>query len=124
LLELDQRFDWFEFRPGELTVWTGFNGHGKSLLLSQVQLGLMQQGERFVIFSGEMTPEYLLKRMVKQATGPGSPDAGLHRRRGRVAARSLLHLQPDRQRHGQAAAGGVRLCAQALRRVTMSSSTR
>ena len=73
VLQLDQRFDWFEFRPGELTVWTGFNGHGKSLLLSQVQLGLMQQGERFVVFSGEMTPEYLLKRMVKQATGLDRP---------------------------------------------------
>jgi twinkle protein len=73
LLELDQRFDWFEFRPGELTVWTGFNGHGKSLLLSQVQLGLMSQGQRFVVFSGEMVPEYLLKRMTKQATGIDRP---------------------------------------------------
>lgn len=73
LLELDQRFEWFEFRPGELTVWTGFNGHGKSLLLSQVQLGLMSQDQRFVIFSGEMTPEYLLKRMTKQATGLDRP---------------------------------------------------
>jgi twinkle protein len=73
VLELDQRFEWFEFRPGELTVWTGFNGHGKSLLLSQVQLGLMGQGQRFCVFSGEMTPEYLLKRMVKQATGIDRP---------------------------------------------------
>jgi twinkle protein len=73
LLELDQQFEWFEFRPAELTVWTGFNGHGKSLLLSQVQLGLMGQGERFLIFSGEMTPEYLLKRMTKQATGLDRP---------------------------------------------------
>lgn len=69
LLQLDQKYEWFEFRPGELTVWTGFNGHGKSLLLSQVQLGLMSQGERFVVFSGEMIPENLIKRMVKQATG-------------------------------------------------------
>jgi twinkle protein len=76
LLELDQKFDWFEFRQGELTVWTGYNGHGKSLLLSQVQLGLMRQGERFVIFSGEMTPEYLIKRMVKQATGIDRPTPG------------------------------------------------
>ncbi len=76
VLQLDQRFDWFEFRPGELTVWTGFNGHGKSLLLSQVQLGLMSQGERFIVFSGEMTPEYLLKRMTKQATGIDRPTPG------------------------------------------------
>jgi twinkle protein len=73
LLQLDRQFEWFEFRPGELTVWTGFNGHGKSLMLSQVQLGLMSQGARFVVFSGEMTPEYLLKRMTKQATGLDRP---------------------------------------------------
>lgn len=73
VLRLDHDLEWFEFRPGELTVWTGYNGHGKSLLLSQVQLGLMAQGERFMVFSGEMTPEYLLKRMVKQATGHDRP---------------------------------------------------
>lgn len=72
-LRLDRDFDWFEFRPGELTVWTGFNGHGKSLFLSQVLLGLMQQGERAMVFSGEMTPERQLKRMVKQAAGLDKP---------------------------------------------------
>lgn len=72
-LMLDVTFDWFDFRPGELTVWTGYNGHGKSLLLSQVQLGLMAQGQRFIVFSGEMQPEYLLKRLVKQATGLDRP---------------------------------------------------
>lgn len=72
-LMLDQRLEWFEFRPGELSVWTGYNGHGKSLLLSQVLIGLMQQGERVVVFSGEMTPERQLKRMVKQASGLDMP---------------------------------------------------
>lgn len=72
-LALDQQFQWFQFRPGQLTVWTGFNGHGKSLLLSQVQLGLIAQGEKFIVFSGEMQPEYLLERMVKQATGLEKP---------------------------------------------------
>lgn len=73
VLKLDKEIDWFEFRPGELTVWTGINGHGKSLMLSQVMLGLMAQGERIVVFSGEMTPERQVKRMVKQAAGLGRP---------------------------------------------------
>lgn len=73
VLRLDKDLDWFEFRAGELTVWTGYNGHGKSLLLSQVMLGLMAQGERVVVFSGEMTPERQLKRMVKQASGLDRP---------------------------------------------------
>lgn len=76
ILRLDKDLDWFEFRPGELSVWTGYNGHGKSLLLSQVMLGLMAQGEQVVVFSGEMTPERQLKRMVKQATGLDRPTLG------------------------------------------------
>ena len=73
VLRLDRDMDWFEFRPGELSVWTGYNGHGKSLMLSQIILGLMQQGERVTVFSGEMTPERQLKRLVKQATGLDRP---------------------------------------------------
>lgn len=73
VLRIDRNLDWFEFREGEVTVWTGINGHGKSLLLSQVQLGLMAQGEKFVVFSGEMTPARLMKRTIKQATGLDRP---------------------------------------------------
>ena len=76
VLRLDKDLEWFEFRPGELTVWTGYNGHGKSLLLSQVLLGLAAQGERATVFSGEMTPERQIKRMVKQATGIDRPTMG------------------------------------------------
>jgi DNA primase (bacterial type) len=75
-LRLDQDFDWFEFRGGEVTLWTGINGHGKSMLLSQVGLGLMQQGAVFCVFSGEMKPVRQLKRMVKQATGIDRPTVG------------------------------------------------
>lgn len=73
VLRLDKDQDYFEFRPGELTVWTGINGHGKSLMLAQVMLGLIQQGERFCVFSGEMTPERQVKRLVKQSTGLDRP---------------------------------------------------
>ena len=73
VLTLDRELPWFQFRQGELTIWTGYNGHGKSLILSQALLGLMQQGEQVVIFSGEMTPERQLKRMVKQAAGMDRP---------------------------------------------------
>ncbi|MDE2451993.1 MAG: AAA family ATPase [Burkholderiales bacterium] len=66
-------FDWFEFRSGELTVWTGYNGHGKSLLNGQVLLGLMHQGERVCVFSGEMHPARQGKRLAKQATGLDRP---------------------------------------------------
>lgn len=68
--------EWFEFRPGELTVWTGYNGHGKSLMNNQVLLGLMHQGERVCVFSGEMHPTQQGKRLVKQATGLERPTPG------------------------------------------------
>lgn len=73
ILSLDEPMPWFEFRMGELTVWTGINGHGKSLMLSQVQLGLMAQGEKFCVFSGEMSPQRQVKRMSKQITGMDRP---------------------------------------------------
>lgn len=76
-LRIDHDLEWFEFRGGEVTVWTGINGHGKSLLLGQVQLGLMAQGEHFVVFSGEMKPARLLKRAVKQSTGVDRPTRAL-----------------------------------------------
>ena len=33
--------DDFAFRMGEVTIWGGVNGHGKSLVTSQVALSLM-----------------------------------------------------------------------------------
>lgn len=75
VLRLDRDLDWFEFRLGEVTVWTGYNGHGKSLMLSQVLLGLMARDVNVMVFSGEMTPARQVKRLVKQATGLDRPTA-------------------------------------------------
>jgi twinkle protein len=72
-LQLDKPCDFFHFRLGEYTCWTGINGHGKSLMLDQILLGLMQQGERVAVFSGEMPPARHLQRIHKQATGVGKP---------------------------------------------------
>jgi twinkle protein len=69
----EKKYPWFEFRPGEYTCWTGINGHGKSLMLSQVMLGLMQQDQQVMVFSGELTPERQGVRLVKQATGLDRP---------------------------------------------------
>lgn len=66
-------YDWFEFRGGEYSVWTGINGHGKSLALSQILLGLADQGDRCMVFSGEMPAATQLLRMSKQAAGLAKP---------------------------------------------------
>ena len=58
-----------QFRPGELSVWNGINGHGKSLLLNQVMIGFMKQGARVAIASLELKPEETITRMVSQTFG-------------------------------------------------------
>lgn len=61
--------DSFDFRPGEVTLWAGQNGHGKSLVTSQVALSLMGQGERVVLASFEMKPAMTLQRMARMYCG-------------------------------------------------------
>lgn len=61
--------DRFELRPGELTIWAGINGHGKSLLLNQVMISVMRQGGKVVIASLELHPVETLARMVCQMSG-------------------------------------------------------
>jgi twinkle protein len=66
----------FDFRPGEVTIWAGQNGHGKSLVTSQVALSLMGQGEKVCIASFEMKPVSTMQRMARMycATNPFSPE--------------------------------------------------
>lgn len=61
------------FRPGEVSVWTGWNGHGKSQATSYVMAGGIRQGERVCIASMEMRPVSTLKRMTRQITATGNP---------------------------------------------------
>lgn len=66
-----------EFQPGEVTVWSGYNGHRKSMFTGQVALDLCVQNQRTLIVSLEMQPEKTLARMAKQASGSAIPQAGL-----------------------------------------------
>lgn len=61
--------DSFAFRPGEVTVWAGGNGSGKSLMTGQVMLGLIKQNQKICIASFEMKPKVTLKRMIRQFAG-------------------------------------------------------
>lgn len=66
----------FDFRPGEVTLWAGQNGHGKTQVVSQVMLSLIGQGERVCIASFEMKPETTLARMARMyaCENPFSPE--------------------------------------------------
>ena len=63
------------FRVGEMTVWAGYNGHRKSMLVGQVALDLCTDGQRVLIASMEMQPARTLARMARQASGARWPAA-------------------------------------------------
>ncbi len=63
----------FEFRQRELTIWTGYKGHGKSLMLSQALVEAMNNGKRIFIMSPEFKPETVLERMLYQSCRSTEP---------------------------------------------------
>lgn len=66
----------FEFRPGEVTIWAGQNGHGKSLVTSQIALSLIGQCQKVVIASFELKPVVTMQRLARMFVGmnPYSPE--------------------------------------------------
>ena len=62
----------FRFRPGEVTLWVGSNGSGKSLVMGQCALTLSQV-EPVGIASFEMPPASTVARMFRQAAGGSNP---------------------------------------------------
>jgi len=61
--------DTIRFRPGELTIWNGINGHGKSMMLCQAFIGFMRQGSICAMASLELKPVETLVRMIGQSWG-------------------------------------------------------
>lgn len=65
--------DKFMLRTGEVTIWAGVNGHGKTTYLSHVMLNAMDAGQKVCIASLEMKPAESMAKMARQAIGTGSP---------------------------------------------------
>ena len=84
--------DLFAFRPGEITTWTGYKAHGKSMLISQVMLHGMVSGERVFILSPEFRPEGILARKIRQAATCVNPSDDFARRFLRWAGDGRLYL--------------------------------
>ncbi len=64
------------FRPGELSVWTGINGHGKSQFLGNLLLHWMKRGAKACVASLELEPSHFLFNLTKQASGLALPTHG------------------------------------------------
>lgn len=61
------------FRPGEVTLWSGASGAGKSQILSDCAVDWIKQGSRICLSSLEMKGAQSLKRMCKQTSGIERP---------------------------------------------------
>lgn len=57
------------FSGGQLSVWTGKRGEGKSTLLGQILLDAVNQGRKVCAYSGEMPKEHFKAGMLQQAAG-------------------------------------------------------
>ncbi len=57
-----------QFRENELTIWAGYNGHMKSMLVGYVLMHFARS-ERVCLASLEMKPTATMLRMARQATG-------------------------------------------------------
>ncbi len=61
------------FRPGEVTLLGGVNGHGKSEGAGHLTLDAIWQGEKACIASMEFKPRRWLMRLTRQASGLAEP---------------------------------------------------
>ena len=75
VVEVSQTMPWtkthagFQFRAGEVTLYAGGNGGGKSMITGQIAMGLIKQNQRVMIASFEMKPKRTLFRMLRQFAG-------------------------------------------------------
>jgi twinkle protein len=63
----------FRFRLGEVTVWTGHNGHGKSQVLNHCIVALAWQGLRSLICSFEMAAPETYRRLIRMVRAEAKP---------------------------------------------------
>ena len=63
----------FYLRPGEVTLWPGINGSGKSYVTGMVMTSLIAQGQKVGIASFEMKPRKTLGRQLRQAFEGSNP---------------------------------------------------
>ena len=63
----------FTFNPSELTIWHGYNGHGKTILLNHVMLVFASLGNSSCVASLEFPARKTFKNLARQAMGKAKP---------------------------------------------------
>ena len=72
LLPWAKTYEKVQLRPGEVSIFAGINGHGKSMISGMITLWLLNHA-KVCIASMEMKPEATLRRMIRQAAGTANP---------------------------------------------------
>lgn len=57
-------------RLGELTVWSGFTGAGKSTILNQIKLAALEQGYKIGVYSRELPQKQYMNNLGVSACSP------------------------------------------------------
>jgi len=73
VLPWDKTHEGFRVRPGEVSIYSGFSGSGKSMILSQIMLGLLKKGLKTTLASFELQPRSSLARLLRQMSGSRLP---------------------------------------------------
>jgi len=79
LLPWSKTHNSFAMRPGEVTIWGGYSGHGKSQILGQVSAWGIRD-KKWLIASMEMKPSATMQRMVRQVATTSAPHEDYIRR--------------------------------------------
>lgn len=61
------------FRESEVTVWHGYNGHGKTIALDHCLIHFATRGRRSCVASLEMPASMTLQNIIRQGIGRGKP---------------------------------------------------
>jgi twinkle protein len=107
--------DLIRFRPGEVTLWGGMHGHGKSLVLGQGCLGFVAQRQTVCVASMEMKPAITLARICRQAYGDRLPDAEFIREFHSITNRRLWLYDQQGSVKSEKMLAVIRYCADQLK---------
>lgn len=63
----------FEFRAGELIIWQGYNGHGKTMMQNHCMIHIAAQGKKLCVASMEIPAAKTFRNMSRQAMSKRRP---------------------------------------------------
>lgn len=73
LLPWSKTHNCIQFKKSEISIWGGFNGHGKSQILNMIVAFFIKANSKCLIASMEMKPAATMERMVRQISGTRDP---------------------------------------------------